>query len=239
MDREYLSTITSVLLNKYNKNFDNNNKELNKLQKNCERKHNDITNVMKAYLTDLTKLDKDELYTLTKLEKKDYSNQDNICNFKKNIKKIEDINFIEDFALVKKIIQYRIQEVIKEITLIKYYFSVYRYVITGIINLQYKNHNVYDIETGNPINLGSDLNVFNYLPNNNSDLDKKKNRKTTIIYNDKLANLIQLKQEIEGILNQVFINNNKYFLEKTLCKYIFLEEQITKINQKLLLNKNN
>ena len=147
MDREYLSTITSVLLNKYNKKFDNNNKELNKLQKNCERKHNDITNVMKAYLTDLTKLDKDELYTLTKLEKKDYSNQDNICNFKKNIKKIEDINFIEDFALVKKIIQYRIQEVIKEITLIKYYFSVYRYVITGVINLQYKNHNVYDIET--------------------------------------------------------------------------------------------
>jgi len=238
MDREYLSTITSVLLNKYNKNFDNNNKELNKLQKNCEENNNVITKVMKAYLTDLTKLDKDELYTLTKLEKKDYSNEDNICNFKKNIKKIEEINFIEDFALVKKIIQYRIQEVIKEITLIKWYFSVYRLTITGIINLQYKNHNVYNIQTATPENLGSELNVFNYLLDNN-DLDKKKNRRTTMIYNDKLTNLIQLKQEIEDILNQVFINNNKYFLEKTLCKYIFLEEQITKINQKLLLNKNN
>ena len=168
MESEYLSDITKLLLKKYNEPFDSRSKELTKIQKNCENKNKNIENVMKAYLTDLVKLDKNELFTLTNLEKPTLLNENVPCNFTKNLKNIYNIDFIEDYNLVQKIIQYRIQEVIKELTLIKYYFSVYQNIVACIINLKYKDFKVYDNDADKIIvgQQNSPLNVFKYQENN-------------------------------------------------------------------------
>ena len=233
MESEYLSDITKLLLKKYNEPFDSRAKELTEIQENCENKNKNINNVMKAYLTDLIKLDKKELFTLTKLEKPVFLNEKVPCNFEKNLKKISNIDFIQDYALVKKIIEYRIQEVIKEITLIKYYFSIYQNIIACIINLLYKNYTVYD-DTKNEAMLNkinSPLNVFKYNVDNVKKIEK--NKMIHDEYNTNLDKLMNFKNELEIILEKQIIENKVYLLKNILCRYIFLETKMNSIYKNL------
>jgi hypothetical protein len=230
MESEYLSDITKLLLKKYNKPFDSRSKELTQIQKNCEKKNTDIKNVMKAYLTDLVKLDKNELFTLTNLEKPTFLNEKVPCNFTKNLKNIYNIDFIEDYNLVQKIIQYRIQEVIKELTLIKYYFSVYQNIVACIINLIYKDSKVYNNDANEIImsEQNSSFNVFRYQrdkPDKNTVLHEK--------YDTNLEKLKHYKNELEKILEEQFINNKVYLLKNILCRYIFLEKKFNIIRKKM------
>jgi|UniRef100_A0A6C0CJ38 hypothetical protein len=198
----YISKISKLLLKKYNTEFDEKNENIKNIENNCEKR--DIKKIMKSYLTDLNKLNNIELQTLTKVNVNDTHLKPIKCNYNKNIKKIQNFNFIQDVELVKKIIKYRKYEIIKEVTLIKWYFSVYVNIITKIISMQYKKHN-----------------KVNYNEIENS-LDSK-------IYEDTLKKLFEYKETLENILTQICLENKNNLLKNTLCKYNFLETNIIKI----------
>ena len=202
MTEIYISKISKLLLKKYNTEFDEKNENIKNIENNCEKR--DIKKIMKSYLTDLNKLNNIELQTLTKVNVNDTHLKPIKCNYNKNIKKIQNFNFIQDVELVKKIIKYRKYEIIKEVTLIKWYFSVYVNIITKIISMQYKKHKKVD---------------YNEIENS---LDSK-------IYEDTLKKLFEYKETLENILTQICLENKNNLLKNTLCKYNFLETNIIKI----------
>lgn len=223
MDEIYISKISKLLLQKYNTKFDEKNKEIKKIENNCEKK--DIKNIMKSYLTDLNKLNSTELFTLTKINIKDTPLKTIECNYNKNMKKIQDLNFIQDIELVKKIIKYRKYEIIKEITLIKYYFSVYVNIITKIISIEYKKFKT----EANYHDINNPLNVFNHTSN----ISQNEINKITQTYNEKIHKLLEYKGTLENILKKIFLENKNYLLKNTLCKYLFLETNIKKITNNI------
>jgi len=222
MDEIYISKISKLLLQKYNTKFDENNKEIKQIENNCEKK--DIKKVMKSYLIDLNKLNNTDLFTLTKINIKDTSLKPIECNYNKNMKQIQNFNFIQDIDLVKKIIKYRKYEIIKEITLIKYYFSVYVNIITKILSIEYKK-----FKTTNLQDINNKLNVFNHVAN----IDATQISKIQNTYDDKISKLLEYKETLENILRKSFLENKKYLLKNTLCKYLFLENNIKKITNNI------
>ena len=223
MDEIYISKISKLLLQKYNTKFDEKNKEIKNIENNCEKK--DIKKIMKSYLTDLNKLNSRDLFTLTKINIKDIPLKSVECNYDKNNKKIQNLNFIQDIELVKKIIKYRKYEIIKEITLIKYYFSVYVNIITKIISIQYKKFKT----DPNYNDINNSLNVFNH----NVNIQENEINQITKIYNEKIHKLLEYKETLENILKKIFLENKNYLLKNTLCKYVFLETNIKKITNNI------
>ena len=223
MDEIYISKISKLLLQKYNTKFDEKNKEIKNIENNCEKK--DIKKIMKSYLTDLNKLNSRDLFTLTKINIKDIPLKSVECNYDKNNKKIQNLNFIQDIELVKKIIKYRKYEIIKEITLIKYYFSVYVNIITKIISIQYKKFKT----DPNYNDINNSLNVFNH----NVNIQENEINQITKIYNEKINKLLEYKETLENILKKIFLENKNYLLKNTLCKYVFLETNIKKITNNI------
>jgi hypothetical protein len=222
----YISSITEKLLKKYNEKFDTLKKKFDETEKQCDKKQLNIKKTMQAYLTDLKKLDKTELFTLTNLEKPQVISMNVPCNYKKNEKKITDITFFQDLKLVKKIIQYRKQEVWKELTLIQMYLSVYNNLIAKIINLYLKYSIIHVIDNDIDPNNFDELNVFNYSEN---DIE---NQKKTSLFFEKVRKLNDYKSELEEIIQKNIINNKSYLLKSILCKYIFLETSIKRIINK-------
>ena len=198
MDEIYISKISKLLLQKYNTKFDEKNKEIKNIENNCEKK--DIKKIMKSYLTDLNKLNSRDLFTLTKINIKDIPLKSVECNYDKNNKKIQNLNFIQDIELVKKIIKYRKYEIIKEITLIKYYFSVYVNIITKIISIQYKKFKT----DPNYNDINNSLNVFNH----NVNIQENEINQITKIYNEKINKLLEYKETLENILKKIFLETN-------------------------------
>ena len=223
MDEIYISKISKLLLQKYTTKFDEKNKEIKNIENNCEKK--DIKKIMKSYLTDLNKLNSRDLFTLTKINIKDIPLKSVECNYDKNNKKIQNLNFIQDIELVKKIIKYRKYEIIKEITLIKYYFSVYVNIITKIISIQYKKFKT----DPNYNDINNSLNVFNH----NVNIQENEINQITKIYNEKINKLLEYKETLENILKKIFLENKNYLLKNTLCKYVFLETNIKKITNNI------
>jgi len=192
----YLSKISQFLLQKYNKPYDENMKEINKQVENVTYTKN-IDEVLKVFLTDLNKLNDNDLFRLTKIKKQNVSLKPFVCNYEKNIKKIEKFNFIQDLKLVEKIIQFRKYEIIKEIKLIQYYFSVYVNIITKISKINCKISSV-----ANP-----------------SPTDIKKNEKT-------IETLQEYKNILENVLKKSFIDNETFLYNNTICRYKFLTEKL-------------
>ena len=225
MTSPYISKITSILLTKYNSKFDELQKEFDSTQKTCNDKQLDIKKIMKSYLTDLTKLDKSELFNLTNLEDKPISLTKINCNYTSNPKQISEINFIQDLNLVKKIIDYRQQEIWKELALIQMYITIYNNIIVKILNIKLKDTVKEEI-------IKYVVNVFNY---NNDDINLDQNEKYT---SSNLKKLLEFKIELEEILKNNVINNKQFLLKNILCKYKFLEEQLKKIIDNVKLENN-
>jgi hypothetical protein len=229
MDNLYISSITKLLLEKYNKDFDERKNEAEKIDKNCEISKKQISQIMKAYITDLNKLNSSELFELTKLEQPNRKiNENKMCDFTENFKKIQNISFIQDINLLKKIIEYRKYEIKKEIILTKYYFAVYNNIISKILNLNYKNFVIYN---NIPQNENSSLNVFNYTL---GEINNEKNTYYNLQYKVKLDKLISYKDELEGILENIFLKNKEILLKKTLCKYVFLQDNLNKFTKNII-----
>jgi len=227
MNNLYISNVTKLLLEKYNKDFDERKNEAEEIEKNCETNKKNISKIMKSYITDLNKLNKTELFELTNLEHPNRKINENInCDFKENLKKIQNISFIQDINLLKKIIEYRKYEIKKEIILTKYYFAVYNNIISKILNLNYKNFVIYNNNT--LTNESSSLNVFNYKM---GEINNEKNTYYNLKYKVKLDKLISYKDELEKILENIFLKNKEILLKKTLCKYIFLENNLKKFTK--------
>jgi hypothetical protein len=226
MDGMYISKITRLLLDKYNTDFDERKKDLDNIEKKCKENKKDFNKIMKAYITDLIRLNKTELTTLTNLEKPSGNVDKNLlCDYKENKNKLENISFIEDIELLKKIIEYRKYEIKKEIILTKYYFSVYDNIISKILNLKYK----YFVIFKNENNDTSSLNVFNYKTG-----EITKNTYYKIKYEEKLEKLISYKNELEAILENIFIKNKDVLLKKTYCKYVFLQNNLKKFTKNII-----
>lgn len=222
----YISSITEKLFKKYNQKFDTLKKEFDETEKQCDKKKLDIKQTMKAYLTDLKKLDKNDLFRLTNLEKPKIITTNVECNYKKNEKNITDMSFVQDLELVKKIIQYRKQEVWKELTLIQMYLSVYNNLIAKIINLRLKYNVTHKEDRQIDYKTFYDLNVFNYGEN------PAENKKINNDFDEKFKKLNDYKHELEKILQKNVVDNKSYLLKSILCKYVFLENSLKKFISK-------
>jgi hypothetical protein len=219
-DAPQLSEITTKLLLHYNKQFDDLQKENQKI---CEYdKHDsDTINIRsnslgKKYTQSLLNASynpKDSFTSILqdkikenaekqKIEKKmkllfecNYSeNKKTIVNIKEEIKGKNTINFIEDQLFLFKVIKYRRLEVIKQLLYFKKNIEIYKYLCILILNYEQKTLN-----------------------------------KTNPEYIYKLAIFNKHKQHVLQILNNFFIDNSENLLRSTLYKYKFLTDRFFKI----------
>jgi hypothetical protein len=77
-------------------------------------------------------------------------------------------------------------------------------------------------------NESSSLNVFNYKM---GEINNENNTYYNLKYKVKLDKLISYKDELEKILENIFLKNKEILLKKTLCKYIFLENNLKKFTK--------
>jgi hypothetical protein len=144
-----LSDITKELLKAYNEKFDKNEKdEENIIQKPKKfdenylaEKYNELLlcceqqiSTPKNYETDSDNEDYDpvKMYNNQTTTPRLIDNSKDVCNT------ICKMNYIEDKSFVNKMMTYRIAEIQKKLMFIKYNIEIYKYIITGILNLQYK-----------------------------------------------------------------------------------------------------
>ena len=119
----------------------------------------------------------------------DDKNKD-LCNF------ICKVNYIEDKTFVNKMMIYRVAEIEKQLMFIKYNIEVYKYILTGILNLQYKK--AAGIKTS-------------------SDIDAD------------IADLIAQKLKVKDYLEKYVIESEKYILNTSICKFLFLQDRYKKL----------
>ena len=174
------SNIISLILKKYNENFDENeNNENNKIM---------IKNNMdfKKLLLEIDKVEK-ETKCVT-------DNKELFLSNTNNIKSIHEMNFIQDINLVTNIVKYRKLEIKKQIRIISLAIQVYKYVLIKIKCEDFFS-NEYKIE-----------------------LNK--------------ADLLKDRQKCVEILQTAVLNDNSYFLQDTLCRYIELEDKLKSFSKK-------
>ena len=198
-----LSDITKELLKIYNKKFDENDREEQNLEKQLETDEKLIAEKYNALLlccdttykppinydSDDDDIDPVKMYERSHKPKFDDKNKD-LCNF------ICKVNYIEDKTFVNKMMIYRVAEIEKQLMFIKYNIEVYKYILTGILNLQYKK--AAGIKTS-------------------SDIDAD------------IADLISQKLKVKDYLEKYVIESEKYILNTSICKFLFLQDRYKKL----------
>jgi 23S rRNA U2552 (ribose-2'-O)-methylase RlmE/FtsJ len=115
IDQEEVSNISQLILNFYNKGFNKN--EENPLTNN-KNLHKNLDNIYRKLFPKKTlALEKEKILKTTKNNPTENT--------------INDMNFIQDKKMFDKIIKYKLLEIRKQITILKYIFALYKYnVIT-------------------------------------------------------------------------------------------------------------
>jgi len=128
-----------------------------------------------------------------------------------SIKKISDINFIEDNEFIKKILLYRFLEIQKKILYIETDIVLYNYIIASILNTQNKLKK-----------LSSDGNLFD---NNSKNIKLTENIRKLTKYKEGIYNKLQFYLKDDAIKNILLSNK---------CNYVFLNNQyMERISPKL------
>lgn len=201
-----LSDITKELLKAYNEKFDKNENDDENIQKPRKfdenylaDKYNELLlcceqqNLMpNKHETDSDNEDYDpiKMYNSQTTTPQLIDNRKDICNT------ICKMNYIEDKSFVNKMMTYRIAEIQKKLMFIKYNIEIYKYIITGILNLQYKR----------------DVKII-----------------TSSSIEEEMKRLLQIKAEVKNYLEEYVIKLEKYILNTTICKYLFLQDRYNKL----------
>ena len=177
--------IISLILEKYNEKFDENdkNKDKENIEEKCSTQYD--YEYFRKLLIDInnTQIDAENI------------NKNKEITFNTNIKvvNIHELNFIQDIDLVEKYVKFRKLEIAKQIRIVNYIVEVYKNTLTLILCYPF--------------------------------LHKLK-------YNVDLEKLNKNKQECINRLNKIVLNEDSYFLQSTLCRYIDLEEKLREFKAK-------
>jgi len=201
-----LSDITKQLLKAYNEKFDKNENADEKMreskrfdEKYLAEKYNELLLCCEQQNLNLNKYDEnsdDEDYDPVKM----YNNQTIkprlIDNSKDVCNTICKMNYVEDKSFVNKMMTYRVAEIQKKLMFIKFNIEIYKYIITGILNLQYKK----------------DAKII-----------------TSPNIDEELKRLLEIKANIKKYLEENLILIERYVLNTTICKYLFLKDRYNKL----------
>jgi hypothetical protein len=180
--------IISLILEKYNEKFDENEKDKDKenIEEKCSTQYD--YDYFRKLLIDINSSQIDS--------QNKNKNKEIIFNTNIKVVNIHELNFIQDIDLVEKYVKYRKLEVAKQIRIVNYIVEVYKNTLTLIL-------------------------CYPFLHNK-------------LKYNVNLDNLNKNKQECINRLQKIVLNDDSYFLQTTLCRYLDLEEKLKEFKEKQL-----
>lgn len=189
VEKQQFSNIISLILEKYNEKFDENEngKDKENIEKNCSTNYD--YEYFRKLLIDITDSQIDS--------QNKNKNKELIFNTNIKVVNIHELNFIQDIDLVEKYVKFRKLEIAKQIRIVNYIVEVYKNTLTLIL-------------------------CYPFLHNK-------------LKYKFDLENLNKNKQECIDRLKKIILNDDSYFLQSTLCRYIDLEEKLKEFKAKQLI----
>jgi len=201
-----LSDITKLLLQTYNEKFDKNENADEKIQeskkfdeKYLAEKYNELLLCCEQQKINPNKYDANSddedydpvrMYNNQSIKPRLNDNSKDVCNT------ICKMNYVEDKSFVNKMMTYRVAEIQKKLMFIKFNIEIYKYIITGILNLQYKR----------------DAKII-----------------TSPNIDEELKRLLEIKANVKKYLEDHLIKIERYVLNTTICKYLFLQDRYKKL----------
>jgi len=199
-----LSAITKEILKAYNTNFDANEASLKNLEENVTNnlENNQLKQKYDSVMGINKKIENQEPEYDSELidpVKKILDTTSSTTKFTNiDICNICKINFINDKSFVKKIMEYRGAEIEKKLIFIKKNIELYKCIISSILNLTYKR----DINSIDTVYVDA--------------------------ITSEIAELEKEKAFTKSLLVNFVLESEKYIIDTTICKYLFLNEYYKK-----------